>query len=576
MEESLLSDALKSEANNIFTDLLYPPPTSENSLPHVTCAMLADHLANYEMLTPPQVSRRTFRWYVPVPKENIACVTPSNVSDSQLLFVCDSSNARELLEERPQAFALVQMFDPSELDALAPYSERIMVIKKSDRQSYLLFSLQSFFIRILIWENDLERIQLRQGTLSDMLDASAQMIGNFIFVSDNDFNVIARTTNIEPPDDLHREIIANGHLTPATIAEKRFRLPEKTFYTRKASEITPYDRVSRPIHINHSYFGSISMVCNAMQDTEGMRDMFLTLVRYMMPLCEKTWQLQAKLKTPSYFFFTKLLEHEPLSEAYVEAQTDMAGLSDAAHFKLVVLDIDEGTDPGRARLVAKAAETINDRNVCCFPYQHHILALLYASAADGKLSHLHTSSELAERVFEPYGVISAVSSVFNCITDLDLAYRQTKIVLGFRGAILQEQFAEDGGRARGVYLFEDALLYYLLDPVNHDERFIRFSFQCSIANILHEEDLENGTNYLALMWFYLQSERNATAVAQRMHMHRNTVLYHVEKIQKRFCFDLSSKTARDWMLLSYKYLFLTMSNESLSQIFKETLPPADA
>ena len=57
MEESLRSDALKSEADGTFTDLLYPPPTSENSLPHVTCAMLADHLVNYEMLTPPRRRR---------------------------------------------------------------------------------------------------------------------------------------------------------------------------------------------------------------------------------------------------------------------------------------------------------------------------------------------------------------------------------------------------------------------------------------------------------------------------------------------------------------------------------------
>ncbi|WP_165053039.1 CdaR family transcriptional regulator [Adlercreutzia sp. ZJ305] len=566
-------------------DLLCQPPTSENSLPHVTAAMLVDRLASSGMLAAPTASRRTFRWYAPIACAQSAeetpaatcptcpacspCAAPARVSESQLLFVCDAASARELLAKRPAAFALLQLDDASRLADFAPYRERTIVLERRCSLTHLLFLLQSFFVRILIWESDLERIMLRQGTLTDMLDASASVIGNFIFVSDNNFNVIARTTAVEPPDELHRTIIDNGCLTPDTIAEKRFRLPEKTFYTRAASEITPFDRVSHPIHINHSYFGSISMACNAMPDTEGMRDLFLTLVRRMTPLCEKIWSHEAQLNTPSYFFFSKLLEHAPLSEAYVSAQMDMAGLADAGHFKLVACDVDEGADPKRARLVAKAASTLNDGNVRCFPHQSHVLALLYSGGADGKLAHSRTLDELRRKVFEPYDVISGVSSVFKNITDLDLAFRQTQIALGFRGAILQEQFADTSSHARGAYLFEDALLYYLIDPTAHDQRFVQFAFQCSIASILHQEDLENGTNHLALMWFYLQSERNATAVAQRMHMHRNTVLYHVEKIQRRFCFDLSSKTARDWMLLSFKYLFLTLSNESLSQIFGE-------
>ena len=65
-------------------------------------------------------------------------------------------------------------------------------------------------------------------------------------------------------------------------------------------------------------------------------------------------------------------------------------------------------------------------------------------------------------------------------------------------------------------------------------------------------------------------------VAQRMHMHRNTVLYHIEKIQKRFNFDLSSKTARDWMLLCYKYLFLIIGGDPLAAIIDDTNPEESA
>ena len=58
-------------------------------------------------------------------------------------------------------------------------------------------------------------------------------------------------------------------------------------------------------------------------------------------------------------------------------------------------------------------------------------------------------------------------------------------------------------------------------------------------------------------------------MAQRLHMHRNTVLYHIEKIQKRFDFDLSWRAARDRMMLDFKVFFLTTSHESVEKIFAD-------
>lgn len=116
-------------------------------------------------------------------------------------------------------------------------------------------------------------------------------------------------------------------------------------------------------------------------------------------------------------------------------------------------------------------------------------------------------------------------------------------------------------------MFEDALLYYLIDATERDEAFMEFTFSSSIVNILWEEDVNNGTDYLKILWFYLKNERNATNTAQELHMHRNTVLYHIDKIQQRFDFDMGLKSARDWMLVCFKSLFSRLSGESLSTIF---------
>lgn len=555
--------------DGLATDELLYLPASEGSLPHITPAMVIDCLANLEIVAKPNKARRVFRWFISISHESTACTIPANMPDASLLFICSSRNAASFLEERPSAFALIQLEAGHSAEAFAAYAERCILIRKTERISFLTLLIQSYFIKILLWENDLKNIALRGGTIADMLDASTAVLKNFIFVSDNNFSVVARTTQVEPPDNLHRTIMSNGCLSQRIIAEKRFRLPEKTFYTRKASDITPFDRLSFPVHINHSYYGSISMVCNEYPDTEGLRGLFLTLVKAMQPVCTRLWSTNATFNLPSYFFFIKLIEHEEMSSAYLETQLEMAELNRTGHFKLILFDVDDSVDPDKAMAASRAATAINNGKIVCFPYKDHIVGFCYASQGDSELAHALTIKELNDRIYEPYGIECALSSLFTDITDLDLAYRQALITLGFRHLINFELFGGEGDERTGIYLFEEAMLYYLVDPYGKDDRFVRSIFAASIPRVLHEEDKENGTNLIALLWFWLKDERNATSVAKRLHMHRNTVLYHIGKLEKRFNFDMSKKTVRDWLLMHFKYFFLTVNDTSLANLLEE-------
>lgn len=556
---------MTQELRGSFESLLYPLPTGRNTLPHVTPAMIVDHLHAFDVVTAPRTSaKRTLRWYVPVTSEDMPLPALPGIDESQLLFICDEADALPFLGKHCSAFVVTEIDRDTDKKPFEPFRDRVIVIRQGGSLSYLPLLMQSFFTRILLWESDLERICLRHGSIGDMLDASVSVIGNFMFVSDNNFNVIARTTLVDPPDDLHRTIIDNGCLTARTIAEKRFRLPEKQFYTREASDITPYDRVSCPIHVNHSYFGSISMSCNNMPDTEGLRDLFRLFIKHMIPLCETTWNKQTKLNIPSYFFFNKLIAQEEMSDEYFEAQLEMAGLEGMRRFCLAILDVDNNTEPERTRRAIKAASALNDGGVIGFPYGNHVLMLMYAAEVSESISHRAVAATLEEKVVLPLSVSCGVTSMFKNLTDLDIAYQQALITLGYRSSIDRERCFHDKEVRRGVYFFEEALLYCLVDPLRstapNNERFVSFPFSCSIASDLYQEDLEKGTDYTQILWLYLQSDRNATAVAKAMHMHRNTVLYHVEKIQKQYHFDLASKAARDWLLVSYKVLFLSMRN----------------
>ena len=556
-------------ASHDFGDDVFLAPAQGGSLATVTLPMLEDFLSDCEVVHRPPAARRTFRWFAAVSHEQVASTAPSDLDDARLLFVCRLGMAGTLLRDRPRAFALA-LADGGEHvgPALADVADRLLVIRQQDRFSYFIFLVQSYFMRLLLWEGELDRIALRHGTLAEALDASAPVMRNFMFVTDNEFNLVARTSAIEPPDALHRRLVETGCLSPQMIAEKRFHLPEKAFYEKEPSAITPYARLSHPLYLSHTYFGSLSMSCHAAPLTEGLKDLFGILIRHVMPLCEQQWRSQVKLNIPHYFFFEKLLEHEPVSCEYVDTQLEMAGLAADAQYKLVVLEVDEGADPEKAGRAVRAAGRLNGGDVHCFAYRAEVLALCYAPPSDCRLAHRRTLDELEEHVSGPLGIDCGVSEIFEGIENLDMAYRQAKIALGLRQTIrLQLSAAEDADR--GAYLFGDALMYFLVDPAEKDERFMRFCFSHTVVEKIHAEDVANNTNYLALFWHYLNSGRNATAVASRLHLHRNTVLYHIEKIQRRFDFDLALPGARERMLLDFKAFFLTKGSESVARIFAE-------
>lgn len=573
-------------------------PSDVGSLPTVTPAILQEELVGGPATNDPHTHGHwSFRWFSPVDTPTNAlkhysdssgnmgdsllastdevafdasCIVHADIPRSQVLLVVPFDEAPEAAAANPGAFLVTNASVGADLSAVSAFSNRMLVIDSDETFEHLLLRVQNVFVRMFIWQGELDRIVNRQGTLRELLDAGPSMLKNFMFASDNDFNVIAYTTSIEPPDELHRNCVERGCLTQQTISEKRFRLPEKTFYARDPSDASPFGRLSYPVHVNHNYFGSVSMSCNVRPDTPALRDLFTIFLKYARVLCERQWNALEASSAPSYFF-SRLLRGERMPDEYVTVQMEANGMAPDSLFKVVVFDADPSIDPELANKAVATASTLNNGKAKSFPYEHCVVAILASSGKDGELSHRKTLDELAEKCSGALGadVPKGISSVFEGIENIRFALKQAQIAIGFRKSIDLENVANENLPIKEAYLFEDALLYYLIDGSECDEKIVSLSFDISIVNILWREDIENETHHLRLLWNYLQSERNATETAVRLHMHRNTVIYHIDRIQKRFDFDLEVKAARDWLLVHFKMLFASLSNESVAEILSK-------
>lgn len=78
---------------------------------------------------------------------------------------------------------------------------------------------------------------------------------------------------------------------------------------------------------------------------------------------------------------------------------------------------------------------------------------------------------------------------------------------------------------------------------------------------LIQYDRENESNFLETLQVYLKNERNITKTAQELHIHRNTLIYRINRIEDSILgTTLDNQELRD--SLSFSFKCMDFSNDS--------------
>ena len=99
----------------------------------------------------------------------------------------------------------------------------------------------------------------------------------------------------------------------------------------------------------------------------------------------------------------------------------------------------------------------------------------------------------------------------------------------------------------------DYWIYHLISAGVGDAPVVyKNSFLFSALERLRDYDAIHHTNTLNLLRIYLENERKATVVSTQLHMHRNTVLYHISKIEHLLHISLDDPDVRLKLQLAFK------------------------
>ncbi len=526
----------------------------------VSYCMLLEAFRGLDLLHVPDNCLRKFSWYVPILNDKDALEEDYR---NDTLFLCHSDIAHELLDGCSARFCVIITRDENVPEWVLEkgYRNRTIVIRQFERFFYYDSLLKSLFFNDIIWENEMDRVVYNKGRLDKIIAISENTLGNFICITDTGYNLIAFSHCIEPPEEGgYRYLLENNCYDKDEIQfiEKKVLSVAKEksqLIVCEPDEKHPYWTLHYPVFIDNAYLFHVVVVCTS-GSIEYLTDIFLKFMRRIISICKDFWKTTVNLESPWHRVLIGLIEGEQMTDDYIDAQLKQTNISVAKQFRLLYFQFDSQMSYQTRSKLVEMTKSLNGG--LCYPFmlKDNLLVLYYSTSAnDAMLSGNKIFNEVNQQIFSSFGIAAGASQVFYSISDIGYAFRQAFTAYSMRGCMKREYESLYGAPGLPCYAFEHTLKYYLLTE-GHDTDLVEFSFEHSILQRLLEEDRSAGTNIVQLVWIYLNNGQNATETSKIAHVHRNTVLYHISKLEKRFDISFDSPLLRSRMMLDCHRLFI--------------------
>lgn len=110
-------------------------------------------------------------------------------------------------------------------------------------------------------------------------------------------------------------------------------------------------------------------------------------------------------------------------------------------------------------------------------------------------------------------------------------------------------FAMKADQATGIRFCKDYALNYMIHSIRKTPLAIDM-IHPALA-ILHEADIRKNSQLYETLWIYLNNDRSILKTAEKMYLHRNSMLYRIKKIQELTDIDLEDPNECEYLRLSY-------------------------
>lgn len=497
--------------------------------------------------------------------EGGAAAESDSAIEPETIYCGYERQAADFLVAHPEACAL-GIGDGSTLASIPPSCAMRFAIVKDDRSFSNVFEdARRFLLKYERWTERMRAVLFEHGDYQSFLDCSAGIFEDFVTITDSSFRLLAYTKDVPIDDPVVMRLVEEGYHAKETVDKFKKYGAVKRWQTQtgilrvEQTRIVENPTLSYVFRMHGSYFVHIVLQCTKNPLSDALVDTFQMLIDCLELYVRHDWTARHQFDKDYAALLSDLVMRRPQNRDLLLKRLERARMPLEGSYRLCVMEVDAEDEEGQRVLgyyAWRLLEAVPLGKASTFQGRLLLLVEDRGEPGGGSCDGSNDPSEALASFQKTYGGVFGVSEPFRCITDVPYAYRQARIAIeyGQRDAKSLATLFSIPKPEAPVYRFKTYFPSYVYEQGRQESSFVSYCVRNSAVAGIVCYDREHGTDDAEMLFTYLMCERRASDAAERLHMHRNTLVYRIDRMRERFGIDLSSPAEREEIMLAFRLL----------------------
>lgn len=488
--------------------------------------------------------------------------------DASVLYVGSWKQVRELDSSVLSKVCIVCIGNREDiLSSVDLEAVNLILIPEQYSVATIANRLYTGFDEIQKWCSQLDMAILAKKDYPTIISIATRFFGkNPIIMVNSSYNLIAGSLPSTPSHERIDHILKNGYYTK-DMTDSLARMGYQVNGTRYTipTMLYPPNYMDCPLMVltthadNGIFLGFITIYFIEDEPTEAQFELFSYFARKVRRYYLENSGENSSTPTPLEVFMADLIDHTREDEAFLEDRARSLRLPLDAAYRLCVIQWDKFVLPQADYMMSRLRSCLKFPFFRVLLYRQSVLLLL-----QGDISSLRVIEEINES-FEEFGELLKIcqghagfSTANFPLLKMNIAYLQAVSAVRY-GMMLNPE--------AGIYFYSHYYIYEMLE--DYKKRYALDDMFVQKLRLLRDPEEERYDN-LSLLRNYLLTERSISSTAKIMHMHRNSVIYRLNKIQEILTLDLNDPDVRLRLLISFKILELQAGHIQPAPVLEES------
>lgn len=476
--------------------------------------------------------------------------------DQQVLLVVPSDCGCKIARENRTRPLLVLVASDEAQDA-APDDGRaaFSVAATTLSPAAVCAAINRYLVSIREWDAEMSRLVLSNCSTQQLIDLSEEIIEKYVALSDALYARVAATPHFPPLDDMSRALVETGSYPTSMIPtierlaqSQRWHSQNKSHLDQGGNAINPLPSMSRVYRLGGNYAAHLVMVSSEV--IEPWRQFLFDLLANQVGTClDRFWQTTLPSRDKGAAFLSTIMDDGIHDHYDFKEKARLFDLPIEGVFEIAVI-----TGAEECGGVAHIAHQIRTGLQACRTViiDQRIYVLMISAKRSSK--RIATMEDELFKMVSRLKAKMGLSSRFDMLEYCRMGRMEADVALEYGQKNFSKYLALQASEPYldCVFRFNRYFPCYLVDPYADTAEFLaKYAASPNLANRLRRADAENGTNDFGLLKVYLYFDCSVKKTADLLNMHRNTVVYRLNKIKNDYRLDLDNCDTR----LFLHYLF---------------------